>query len=1002
MDGLIAPAPQYRNANQMAMMTTADGVKKFAKEAVQATQKSINAESRQQYGYNARDFLTQGFSKKSKNLLMKLAGLQGLGDIASAVGLGRMGYKLDELVAKQRGEIQTANKMIERKIERILTKLGKGTSEVAQKRKEALDRLIYDTEYGATIYQVDPTKPQGTYINKDGSPRTDNDNNDLLEVWKAQRADWNAMGKDGQEVFNEMRAVYKDQYDKLRDVVLKQIDELVQNPADSAKLKKDIFAKLFDASNLAVYFPLMREGEYVLRYEVKNPKSPREATVVQTFTTSAEREDAAKQFRANKDYRNVEIVDEVSADTFKGTGVDPSFAYDTLNILDKNKVDKDVKDQILKLFLNSLPETSFAKSLQKRKGTPGYMQDSVYALKTKGYSLASQTAKLKYGALLRQYEQQLREFQQLDIPEAKSLVGKGAERLTAAFGDVKLELENRAKFARVGADKKNLEEVARRLNQTAFIYTIGFNASSALVNLSQIPLFVAPFLGGKHGYVKTYAAIKAAYGNTLLGGKRGGNINSILDFYDISDQGNFTLKKGLKLPEGKEAELKRMEALVQTASQRGLLGQGFLAEAMGLNEASRIKKSGAVGNAMDNASVLSAWLFNHAEQLNRQVTLMASFNLALDSVTKGKINNPSAAQIEEAVQMAIYDTQQTNGGTFLETAPSIAREGIGRVAFMYKSYGLQMYYTMLKTAKTAFDSDKGKLFGPDGSPERKAAWKQLIGLHGSALFFAGVQGLPLYGAVKLIANLFFLDDEEEDWDTIVRQHIGEGWYKGAITQFAGIDVASRMALTGLLIQENRFNNDPSLEETIGFYAGGPALSVANRLYRGGSDLLSSEGDIERGIENILPAGVANAYKATFGRYADQGGIYTRRNDPIYDDMTGGELIAQAFGFPPTEYTFRQEQNGISKGIDIAVGKRRSALHKKLYVAQTMGDFDAEMKIYDDIDKFNDRHPEAMITPKSIKRSLDQHAKTSAEMYNGVTLSPLYRDALEMIREGYKQ
>ena len=544
--------------------------------------------------------------------------------------------------------------------------------------------------------------------------------------------------------------------------------------------------------------------------------------------------------------------------------------------------------------------------------------------------------------------------------------------------------------------------MARRLNQTAFIYTIGFNASSALVNLSQIPLFVAPFLGGKHGYVKTYAAIKAAYGNTLLGGKRGGNINSILDFYDISDQGNFTLKKGLKLPEGKEAELKRMEALVQTASQRGLLGQGFLAEAMGLNEASRIKKSGAVGNAMDNASVLSAWLFNHAEQLNRQVTLMASFNLALDSVTKGKINNPSAAQIEEAVQMAIYDTQQTNGGTFLETAPSIAREGIGRVAFMYKSYGLQMYYTMLKTAKTAFDSDKGKLFGPDGSPERKAAWKQLIGLHGSALFFAGVQGLPLYGAVKLIANLFFLDDEEEDWDTIVRQHIGEGWYKGAITQFAGIDVASRMALTGLLIQENRFNNDPSLEETIGFYAGGPALSVANRLYRGGSDLLSSEGDIERGIENILPAGVANAYKATFGRYADQGGIYTRRNDPIYDDMTGGELIAQAFGFPPTEYTFRQEQNGISKGIDIAVGKRRSALHKKLYVAQTMGDFDAEMKIYDDIDKFNDRHPEAMITPKSIKRSLDQHAKTSAEMYNGVTLSPLYRDALEMIREGYKQ
>jgi len=1002
VDGLLAPAPKYRNANQMAMMSTVEGVKKFTKDTVQATKKSIDAESRQQFKYGARDFLSEGFSKKSKNLLLKLTGLQGLGDIAESVGLGRMGHDLDELVSNQRGEIQTANKMIEDKIGKILTKLNKGTPEAAQKRTEALNRLIYDNDYGATIYQVDPTKPQGTYINKDGSPRMDNDGNDLLEVWKKQRADWNALGPDGQAVYNEMRAVYKDQYEKLKAVVLKQIDELVQNPDDAAKLKRDIFAKLFDSSTLDVYFPLMRDGDYVLRYEVKNPKSSREASVVQTFTTAAERDDAAKMYKANKDYKNVEFVEEITANTFKGTGTDPSFAYDTLSILDKNKVPQDVKDQVLKLFINSLPETSFARSLQKRKGTPGYMQDSVYALKTKGYTLASQTAKLKYGALLRQYEKDLDAFERLEVPAAKSIVGKGAERLTAAFGDVKAELKDRARFARVGAKNGDVEAIARRLNQTAFIYTIGFNASSALVNLSQIPLLVAPFLGGKHGYTKTYKAIKAAYGNTLLGGKRGGGTNSILDFYDISDKGNFTLKRGLKLPEGKEAELRNMEALVQTAAKRGLLGQGFLAEAMGLNESSRIKKGSKVGNALDNASVLSAWLFNHAEQLNRQVTLMASFNLALDSVTKGKPNSASAAQIEEAVQQAIYDTQQTNGGTFLETAPSIAREGVGRVAFMYKNYGLQMYYTMLKTAKIAMDSDKGALFGKEGSPERKAAVKQLIGMHGSALFFAGVQGLPLYGAVKLIANLFFLDDEEEDFDTLVRQYMGEGWYKGAVTELAGIDVASRMALTGLLIQENRFNNDPSLEETIGFYVGGPALSVANRLYRGGSDLFSSEGDTQRGIENIMPAGLANAYKSTFGRYAQEGGIYTRRNDPIYDDMTGGELIAQALGFPPTEYTFRQEQNSVTKRIDIAVGQRRSALHKKLYIAQRMGDFDAEMEIYDEIDKFNARHPEAEINAKSIERSLKQHAKTSSEMYNGVTLSPLYRDALEMIRDSYKQ
>lgn len=1000
VDALLAPAPMYRYANQMAMMTTADGVRKFTRDAVDATQKAVNKESREQFKFNVRDFFTQGFSKKTKNLLLKLTGSQGLGDIAEAVGLGRMGHDLDELISKQRGEIQTANKMIEDKIGKILAKLNKGTDEQAQKRRETLDRLIYDNDYGATIYQVDPTKPKGTYINKDGSPRIDNDGNDLLEVWNKQRKDWKALGPEGQAVYNEMRAVYKDQYEKLKAVILKQIDELVQNPDDAKKLKKDIFARLFDASTLDVYFPLMRDGDYVLRYEVKNPKSSREATVVQTFTTDAERQDAAKMFRANKDYKNVEIVDEVSASTFRGTGVDPSFAYEALSILDKNKVPQDVKDQVIKLFINSLPETSFAKSLQKRKGTPGYMQDSVYALKTKGYSLASQTVKLKYGALLRQYEADLDAFEQVALPKAKSRVGKGTERLTAAFGDVKAELKDRAQFARKGADNKNIEAVARRLNQTAFIYTIGFNASSALVNLSQIPLFVAPFLGGKHGYVKTYAAIKSAYGNTLLGGKRGGKTNSILDFYDISDKGTFTLKKGLELPEGKEAELRNMTALVQTASQRGLLGQGFLAEAMGLNETSRIKKGGKIGNALDNASVLSAWLFNHAEQLNRQVTLMASFNLALDSVTGGKANKASEAQIEEAVRQAIYDTQQTNGGTFLETAPSIAREGIGRVAFMYKNYGLQMYYTMFKTAKIALDSDKGRLFGPEGSPERKAAVKQLIGMHGSALFFAGVQGLPLYGAVKLMVNLFLLDEEEEDFDTIVRQYMGEGWYKGAITQFAGIDVAGRMALTGLLIQENRYNNNPSLEETIGFYAGGPALSVANRLYRGGSDLLA--GETQRGMESILPAGVTNAYRAAFGRYAQQGGAFTRRNDPIYDDVTNGELLMWGLGFPPTEYTFRQEQNSITKRIDIAVNKKRSALNKKYYVASRMGDYSEMMQVYKDMLKFNKRHPEAAITPDSINRSMKRHAETTENMHNGASFSTTYGAAVQDIRNAFKQ
>ena len=627
VDALLAPAPKYRNANQMAMSSTVDGVKGFAKNVIGKTQQSVNKGSRKQWGYDAADFMRNAGSQ-GKGLLMKLTAMQGLGDIAESVGLGKLGYKLDDLLSRQRGGIQTANKVLQGKVEKILQTLEQSSPEKTRKVTAALDDVIYNTEYGATIFQVDPSKDRLEYIRKDnGQPIIDPDGNVKTEIWDKQRASWNAMGKDGQQAYRDMQSVYRTSYDKLKAVIFGQIDNLVGNKEASAKLKKDIFSRMFNKSKLDVYFPLMREGDYVLRFDAKNPKSEREKTTLITFTTKTERNLAEKYYRKTGDYTNFDPIDTgVTANMFRSGGADLGFATETLNILDKaqtkdgDAIPDEVKDQIMRLFVNSLPETSFAKSLQKRKGTPGYMQDSVYALKEKGASLASQTAKLEYAAKLRMYEQEVRDAKPLAIPQVKSLVGKGTKGLSSSFDEVSAELIKRSEFGRQGAKNQTVEGIARRLNQMAFMYTIGFNTSSALVNLSQIPLFVAPYLGGQYGYAETTKAISNAYGNVNFGGKRGGKTNSILNYYDISDDGIFTLKKGLDLPAGKEAELKRMTLLVKTASERGLLGQGFLAEAMGLNEASPAKKGNLAGRIMDNASVLSAWLFNHGEQLNRQVT----------------------------------------------------------------------------------------------------------------------------------------------------------------------------------------------------------------------------------------------------------------------------------------------------------------------------------------------------------------------------------------------
>jgi hypothetical protein len=252
-----------------------------------------------------------------------------------------------------------------------------------------------------------------------------------------------------------------------------------------------------------------------------------------------------------------------------------------------------------------------------------------------------------------------------------------------------------------------------------------------------------------------------------------------------------------------------------------------------------------------------------------------------------------------------------------------------------------------------------------------------------------------------MANLF-LDDDEDDAETILRKHIGEFAYKGPVTALLGTDISSRIGLSNLLYRDNPYNAGASVPERVFEIAGGPAWSVASSYGRGMKDILSEDGNVERGIEAMLPAAVRNLVKGTpvIGRYARDKGILTRRGDPILDDVTTGGLIAQMIGFPPTDYTLAQEQNQAIKRIDRTVNTKRTKLLKRYYVGLRFGDDVSD--VFNDIAKFNSRHPTAAITPSSIKRSLAGHMRSTIKMHNGVTLSPNMRMILQNHVAEYSQ
>lgn len=1015
IDGILAPAPEYRNAPELAMESTAKGVKDEAK-AVGDTQKAVSQptmtkQGKAQFGDTASNVMSSLGEARSW-LVPKLLDAQALADAAYSVSdkLGAVATKFYETADFMRGDMGKAHDKVREQIKVVdqwRTKAGK-------EGQAHLDNLIYNEDFGATIYQVDPTKPVTEYQGK-----TDESGNDLEKVWRAQRADWKALGASGQNAYRAMQKMYRTQFEELKAVIDGRIDRLLENNPDAAtELKNEVFSKLFEKKTLDVYFPLLREGRYKIEYTFKNAKDGRDTYVFQMMDNKAQRDRLAEELRADPDVitSSVKTGDGDFRNYDFSNAPSTSFVGNVIKILDENGkglkgAEKDAYDEnkadIMNLFIDALPESSFAKSLQRRKGTPGYMTDAVYAMKTKGFDLARQIEKLKYTAQFQQLEAELAEVQG-DPPQ-------GADY---KFNQIADQIQTRINFAKYGAKNKGTEQFVRFANQTAFIYTLGGNVASAAVQLFQTPMFTYPMLGARYGYQKTYDEIMNA--SSIVTGARmnaetikeevglrkkaGAATKKIsiahgLDsYYDITDNGDFVVKKDLNVPDERVKELERIAPLVQLMHARGHLNRSFLFDALGIEEGGKARRKGGLGqkiaNAIDFGTGASALIFNQSERYNRQVTAVAAYNLALDRITADNPKMPLRQRQDEAAREALYDTQEYNGGSTLETAPRIAQEGLGRVAMMYKTYGLRMYYNMIKTMRqltdNAFASDA------EGKMLRNIALKQMIGIHGSALFFAGIHGIPLYGAVQLLADAFLLGDEDDDFNSIVRNHVGEGWYKGAFNQIldqagVGADVSSRVRLTGLLIQENRYNTEPSPEEFLGFYLGGPALSIYKRIDRGITDL--SNGEFERGFENIMPTAISNGYKA-LGRYQQDGGIYSRRLDPIYDDMTGGELFAQMLGFAPAEYLRIQEENQRVKRIDIELGRQRSNLTKKYYIAARQGDWAEIARLEQEILEFNRRHPSFELTLDAIDRSLKQHMKTSEEMYNGVSLSPAMRRAAE--------
>jgi len=832
--------------------------------------------------------------------------------------------------------------------------------------------------YKSTIDEVDPSVPRETYEKEDtkgdktAESRKKLTQKEKLASWDAMKNDFEAIGPAGRQIYRRMRDTYKALYDEIREAIGARIDATGMGKEESENIKREIYARLAERGQIAPYFPLTRNGDFWVSYKAPG-REGKPDIYVSAFETTRERERFIKMIEENG-ATQVQKFAKLSELNYRNTP-SSSFVNSILQVMDANGLSSEAKDQfaeareqVLRLFLQTLPESSFAQAFQKRKGTLGFNKDSIRAFREKTNSMSRQMSNMKYAAKLTEVRDALR----AETKAAGEGEGGKDNQVHKEYFD---ELDKRIKFA----ISPTTNRATQMLSSLGFNWLLGFNVSSAVVNLTQIPLIVLPYLGGKYTFGEAQKALRDAYriyarsgferNITLLPKEDGKPITSKENAMPSIDNFDFANVKN--------KDIKRLQTLSEIASQAGQMNRSMFYDVLEVD-------GGKSPLKIVNAA--SGFIFHHGERMNRQVSMIAAYNLELDRLDKkgakledGTLADTLSAKDKEvyAANQAIYMTEMTNGGTAAASAPRIAQGAVGKVLFMFKRYGVSMYYMMFKMTKEALQTQDPTV--------RKQAMKQLAGIYGTAAIFSGLQGLPMFGMLSMIYNMF-ADDDEEDFGTVVRSSTNELVYKGLANYLTNTDIAARTGLGDLIFRDNKMSSgSASMAESVAELLGGPVYGVATKLKRG-ADMIGS-GEVERGIETMLPTAAGSIMRGI--RFATEG-ANTLRGDPIIGDVNAWNVFAQVFGFAPADYTKQLEINARIKGIDKYVNETATKLRRQYNTAQRTYDTDGMQDIREKLEKLYSKHPGLGNLETSLSKSKASFDKQTGLLYHGISISPKLR------------
>lgn len=687
------------------------------------------------------------------------------------------------------------------------------------------------------------------------------------------------------------------------------------------------------------YFPLMRFGKYAITVRAKQsldwkgktysgPTEQKRGEVVYFETTESSAAQQERFEQVKKDFPGHLFklqASVVSDEEFSFLGMPPAL-FDLIQ--GTIKLDDKQTESLKELFYLRSPGRAFLRHLVKRRGTAGYSEDALRVFASYMMNAANHIARIEFNPDLTDHLTTMRKF--------------GEEN-----GNVAGMVANY--FAKHHQYLMNPKNDLSQLRALGFLWYLGFNVKSALVNLTQVPMVAYPYLASVYGDAKAVGALSNAY------------------------------KRVVDWRRGKAVLSPDLEAHVARGIAEGFLDESRATELAGLAEGGvlhRILPVDKSARLLNQTAYYGSYLFRHAEKFNREAVFLAAIDLAKSQGIEGEGAFKAA---RKAVQTTMFEYAKWNRPEFMQGKKS--------VFFLFWNYMQHLSYLA---------------FGGEG---RKAALRVNLML----LMAAGLQGLPFAEnildlidwtgtevrealgvkdpRVALREDIRELASQITDRPDLIMHGLGRYYGLGALHVLGAlgvpvpqVDVSGSLSAgepipgIGELVEPSR-DPDKKLGATL-VSTLGPVVGVGYTIWKA---LLSQDPDQWKTWERALPSALRLASQAARrnerGEETFRGGGAVLQFDPLNTEHRT-ELIANALGFSPTRATQAYEMRSAQEDLRQYWTVRRAFVLENFAWATLQDDAEVRKDAYEAIQRYNRDvpAPQLRLTPEKIQQSLKQRTR----------------------------